>query len=94
MSVDLGRSLATEATHESTCRACDARVVWAFMDASGKRNALDRPPHPDGLLVVVGWQVTDYGFAPVVEHLRGELVQTHSGPRYESHFATCETRSG
>lgn len=91
--MDLGRSLATDATHESTCRQCDARIVWAFMDGSGKRNALDRPPNPDGLLVVVGWQVTDRGFAPVVEHLRGDALFAHEGARYESHFATCPDRS-
>ena len=58
----------------SRCRKCEARIVWAVTDARGKANPLDREPDPHGRLVVVAWQVTDYGIAPVVHHLRAEAV--------------------
>lgn len=86
---DLARSLDSGLTRESECRACEAVVVWAVMETSGKRNPLNRRPDPDGRLVIVAWQATERGMAPVVRHLHGDEVLAHDGARYESHFASC-----
>lgn len=66
------RTLDSDFTRESECRSCKARIVWALMSGSGKRNPLDRAPAADGTIVIESWQATEHGMSPLVRVLHGE----------------------
>lgn len=67
------------------CRSCPATVRWVLTAATGARMPLDPDPVEDGN-VVLDW-VNGSVVARVLR--KGE---THDGPRYVSHFATCPAR--
>lgn len=81
-----------KATEASTCRSCDALILWAKWERSGKRMPVDAGPNMAD---------AEDGGGDLVLTLRGgefgELIveKFHApkhGPkrnRYTSHFATC-----
>lgn len=77
---------------EQPCRSCRAPMLWVSM-ASGKRNPLDRDPHPQGNVMLVEhtndagerWRLGVVLHNPdLLDELRALGV-----PLYVSHFSTC-----
>jgi len=66
----------------STCRSCQAPVIWA-VTARGKRIPMDAGPREDGGFVLRGQRADDPPLALAKGESRGRE------PRYVSHFATC-----
>lgn len=67
------------------CGSCNAPVLWAINEKTGKRVPLDAVTVDDGNIVIVNRKPNG---TPIVKYLRkGEAVP--DGARYKSHFATC-----
>lgn len=63
------------------CKSCGKPMVW-YDTRSGNVMPLDPEPAEDGNIVIING---------VAHTLRGDLFEEkHDGPRYKSHFATCE----
>lgn len=60
----------------AACRSCGAPIVWGTWATSGKPCPLDAAPTADGRLALVAGKIHHHGGG--------------AGPRYTSHFATCE----
>lgn len=66
------------------CRSCKAPIFWATTSGD-RRIPIDANPVPDGTLIVDG----------DVAYLLGSLgLEDYSGPRYQTHFATCPDAKG
>lgn len=59
----------------TTCRSCDAPILWAISAKSGRRMPLDADTTLDG----VRFRIDDHGTA----------VTVTDGPGHASHFSTC-----
>jgi hypothetical protein len=68
----------------STCRSCNAPIIWARNNQTGASMILDADPVSNGNIVV-------YFNAPKpLATVLGRLdAQMHEGPLYVSHFSTC-----
>lgn len=70
------------------CGSCQAPILWAVVEASGRRMPLDPHPVPGGN--VEGLERSDPATgAPLVHVLRKVDIGTPGATRYKSHFATC-----
>jgi hypothetical protein len=79
----------------ATCRSCDAEIVWARNEQTGKLMPFDATPDPKGR-----WALDDADEGEGLEAAEtgrpAELVayiDPMAGTRYTSHFATCPQAS-
>lgn len=71
----------------STCRSCDAEVIWARSSSTGHLMPVDAQPVDGGnVLLSTGPGVR---IATVVGKKAQPNLFGDDGPRYTSHFATC-----
>lgn len=70
----------------TTCRGCDAPMLWAINEKSGKGIPLNPDPIDDGSLVSTGETTAD-GRMIVRAVKRGD--DTGIMPRYNPHFVSC-----
>jgi hypothetical protein len=64
----------------SVCRSCGQRILWA-LTTEGKRMPLDAQVAMNGNLILDGEQVR-------------YATPADTGPRYQSHFASCPDSGG
>lgn len=73
----------------ASCRSCADTIVWAVVQASGKRIPLNPQPAADGNLAVTGFSAKG---VPFITYDRGQLElgeEPVTDDRYVTHFATC-----
>lgn len=63
----------------ANCRSCDAEIIWAVSEKTGKPMPIDAAPSPLGNLIVIN------GRARVATTDDDRLHR----PKYMSHFASC-----
>jgi hypothetical protein len=69
------------------CRSCNAHVLWAVTEATGKRIPIDPDPTPGGNVILSD---DDPPVALVLPTGQASLFALGTGAdRYTSHFATC-----
>lgn len=61
------------------CRSCEAEIVWATSERTGKPMPLDATPTANGNMVMIAGKARGY---------TEEDAKLHRD-RYTSHFATC-----
>jgi hypothetical protein len=69
----------------SRCATCDARIVWATNDKTGKPAPIDAHPDPDGPVILLPGD--RYRVLTKAERL-GEPVAVRT-LRYTNHWQTC-----
>jgi hypothetical protein len=76
----------------TTCRSCDAPVIWLTLRPGGKRMPVDAEPADDGNILAD--LVAGMGVVVPASELEYMKEATPDEPFYRSHFSTCPDADG